>query len=359
MDYAINVPINPASFGQASISILRELYGRSSEPYLFPIGSVDLSSFREDEGFSDWISQAIERGPMHSRDSPSFKLWHIQGSLESVSRNQFLMTFYECNSPTPAELNIARNNNLILTNKHSQDVFKSKGIESTVIPLAFDDHSFHETNTKYYDDDRIVFNLCGKFERRKNHKKIIRAWAKKFGNNKKYYLQCSLWNQFFTEEDNKNNFISTTEGREYYNIQFLAYMPENSVYNDFLNSSDIVIAMSGGEGWGLPEFTSVCLGKHAVTLNAHGYKEWANEENSTLIEAKGEYEVYDGIFFKRGGIYNQGTFQDFDEDDFISGCEEAIKKHENSKVNPAGLKLKKQFNYKNTVDKILDTLHDM
>ena len=206
MGYATNVPINPTSFGQVSISILRELYNRSSEPSLFPLGSVDLSPFREDKGFTEWLNECKGKSYLHSRTNPCFKLWHLSGALESPSKDQALMTFYECNQPTKPEINAALNNNLILTSKHSQAIFESVGVKSNLVPLAFDDFSFHETKSKYYEDDRIVFNLAGKFEKRKNHEKIIKTWAKKFGNNKKYYLQCALWNHFFSEEDNKANF---------------------------------------------------------------------------------------------------------------------------------------------------------
>ena len=48
------------------------------------------------------------------------------------------------------------------------------------------------------------------------------------------------------------------------------------MYNDFLNSSDIVLGMSGGM-LGLPEFQSAYLGKHAVLLNVSAYKDWAKE----------------------------------------------------------------------------------
>jgi hypothetical protein len=58
-------------------------------------------------------------------------------------------------------------------------------------------------------------------------------------------------------------------------------MNENSIYNEFLNSADIILGMSGGEGFGLPEFQSIALGKHAVLLNAHAYKTWAPSEIPT------------------------------------------------------------------------------
>ena len=53
------------------------------------------------------------------------------------------------------------------------------------------------------------------------------------------------------------------------------------------------------------EFHSVAMGKHSVTLNASGYKQWANEENSVLVNPSGKVPVYDGMFFHEGQPYNQ------------------------------------------------------
>ena len=83
-------------------------------------------------------------------------------------------------------------------------------------------------------------------------------------------------------------------------------MDTNAKYNDFLNSGDIVIGGSGGEGWGLPEFHSVGLGKHAVITDGTGYKSWATDENSCLIKPGKKEEIYDNVFFHKGAPYNQG-----------------------------------------------------
>jgi hypothetical protein len=139
----------------------------------------------------------------------------------------------------------------------------------------------------------------------------------------------------------------------------LSWLNENKTYNDFLNSGNIIIGMSGGEGWGLPEFQSVALGKHAVILNAHGYKEWANEINSVLVEPKGKINSADDVFFKKGGRFNQGDFFDWSEDDFIDGCERAIKRHGISQANEEGIVLQKNFTYKKMVDRILKELKEI
>jgi hypothetical protein len=223
------------------------------------------------------------------------------------------------------------------------------------VPLGFDSHNFESTNKEYHDDDRIVFNLCGKFEKRKHHAKAVASWIRKFGNNKKYALQCALWNPFLSGEQN-NTVISSLLGGQTapFNVNFMGFMQKNSQYNDFLNSADVILGLSGGEGWGLPEFHSVAMGKHAVILNCSGYKGWANEKNAVLVEPSGKIPAYDKLFFQQGAPYNQGSIFDFDEDSFVSGCEKAIARVEKNRVNKEGTKLKEEFTYPKTLDSILD-----
>ena len=53
------------------------------------------------------------------------------------------------------------------------------------------------------------------------------------------------------------------------------------------------------------------------------------------------------------GLFNQGQIFDYDEDEFIHACEEAIKKVESSKINEAGLKIQEDFKINKTVDTLL------
>lgn len=361
MNFSLNLPINGVSFGQVSTLILRELYKRELEPSLFPIGQVDLSSQSQDQGFFAWIQKCINKAKTaHSRDNPTLKLWHFNGGLDSFSRRHALLTFYELDQPTLAEVNAAKNvDKLIFTNKYTQDIFSKCGVDSEVVPLAFDKYNFNKKDKKYFDDDRISFILCGKFEHRKNHAKTIKAWAKKYGNDKKYFLQCCVYNPFADEQTNKRWFAESLGGEQYFNIQFLGNMPQNELYNDFLNSADVVLGMSGGEGWGLPEFQAVALGAHAVILNCTAYKEWANDSNSVIVEPSGKKEAYDGVFFKKGDAWNQGKIFDYGEDQFTKACDQVIERVNNDRCNHKGLELTQEFNSEKLADNILKILVDL
>ena len=354
-DFALNLPLNSVSFGQVSYCILRELYEKKHSPSVFIIGEkIEISAQKDiTKKFAKWIKEGKDKAHAeHSRDTPIIKLWHLSGSLESYSKEQVLLTFYELDAPTPIELNIARNNKTVFTSEYSKEIFADAGVETNYIPLGFDKWNFNSTDRKYF-PDRITFNIVGKFEKRKHHARIIKAWVEKYGNNPDYFLQCAIHNPFFSTEDNLKIYQSVLEGKEYYNVQFFNFFERNQEYNDFLNSSDIIVGMSGGEGWGLPEFHSVALGKHSVILNASAYKGWANEKNSTLVYPCGKWPAEDGTFFKKGTPFNQGDIFTFSEGEFIEGCDEAIKKVRKNKINEEGLKLQDEFTYTKTVDELL------
>ena len=77
-----------------------------------------------------------------------------------------------------------------------------------------------------------------------------------------------------------------------------------------------------------------------------------------MIKPSGKTEVYDNVFFKKGSNFNQGSIFTFNEDEFIAGCEEAIKRVEKDKLNKEGVKLKEKFTYENTANKILKILEN-
>jgi hypothetical protein len=144
--------------------------------------------------------------------------------------------------------------------------------------------------------------------------------------------------------------------QEWGNIQFLGWMGSNQQYNDYLQSAHIVLGMGGGENFGAGEFHSVGLGKHAVIHNANGFKDWADSNNSCLVQPCGMIDSHDGIFFHKGNILLQGQFFDYSEEEFIFRCEEAIKRVESNPLNLSGLELQKRT-YGQTLDTILKEIN--
>ncbi len=353
----LNVPVNNLSFGNVSVAILRETFKRGISPNVFLIGQPDLSAQKPDAEFNARLSAAINDAQKnHQRADPVIRLWHLQGSLESYSnRGNRLITFMELDGVTPTELNILRNQEKVyVTSTYTQDVFKQFGAESTYLPLGFDAHNFQALEKRPLIDGVTTFCLGGKLERRKGHFKVLNLWAKKYGNNMKYRLNCALHNPFLKPEQMQAMIGQALEGKAYANINWLPYMPTNAEYNSFLQSGQIYIAMSGGEGKDLPALHATALGAHTVALNAHAYKDYLNADNAVLVNPNSKIPAADGVFFAPNGPFNIGNLFDFDGNEFIAACEQAEVRAAQD-LNIKGMELQK-LTYKDTVDVLLKDL---
>ena len=217
-ELALHLPLNGVSFGQVSTALLREFYQRGVQPFLFTIGQADLNSQETTPDFNKWIESGLRKSfEEYNRDIPVFKLWHLNHeSLSSYAKDQTLFTFYELDYPTSLEINIAKNQkNILVSSNYTKKIFEDYGIDNCrYVPLGFDKDNFHVKDQKYL-EGRIVFNLTGKLEKRKHHEKIIKAWAKRFGNDNKYFLQCAVYNSFLNEEQNKELFARSVENVKY------------------------------------------------------------------------------------------------------------------------------------------------
>tara|TARA_X000000950_G_scaffold75766_1_gene94758 strand:- start:31780 stop:32865 length:1086 start_codon:yes stop_codon:yes gene_type:complete len=353
-----NGPINPLSFGNVSYNFLKHLYRKEIEVCYFPIGNnLDFSAFdKAEDDFKKWVYSSYEnRYKNLSSDSPSLRMWHINGSDIRYGKRQFLYTFYECDQPTLIEKNLCNyQDKTIFSSSHAKKIFKENGCDnSEYIPIGFDE-DFHETG-KIYLEDKVSFGIVGKFEKRKHTARILKLWADKYGDNDKYQLTCSITNPFFKKEQQNSLILKALEGKMYKNINLLPFVKTNTEMNEVYNAIDINLSgLSGAEGWNLPAFNSTCLGKWSIILNSTSHKDWANDENSILINPSDQEDIYDKIFFTEGEDYNQGTMSTFTDDQFYEACELAEKK--NKQKNKKGVELIKQFNYNKTIDKILELM---
>jgi hypothetical protein len=362
MNINVSVAINNLSFGSVSYNILEEFRKRGIHPNLFPIGgNADISTFDkispEMPGYIQ--SCAGKASSSFSREYPHFKLWHISQSEQSPSNKNYLFVFHELDQLTPTEVNILNNQTKVfVSSTYSKKVFEDSGVTVPVIfvPLGFDNNHFKVTGKKYFSSDLVVWSIGGKLEKRKRHEKAIRAWLKKYGNNPKHRLHLQTYNTFLSVEQNNAALVSLFEGKSYSNVTALPYTKTLGELNECYNATNIVIDMSGAEGWSLPSFHCVGLGKHAVIHNATAMRDWATSENAVLVESSAKIPAYDGVFFHPGQPFNQGNIFDWSETDFLNACDEALKRYQQNPVNIAGLDLQKDFTWSKTVDKILEEI---
>ena len=358
MKLVVDAPLNSLSFGNVAFNIIRELYKRGVDLRIFPIGNPDLQAYDIEKDFKRYIEDAInKRLDFFKPDIPCLKLWHLNGSENRKNKDQYLFTFYECNEPTDTEVKLSRGqDHTFFSSNYSLDTFIERGVSNTsFLPLGLDP-DFSPTNKKYL-EGITHFGLMGKFEHRKHTAKIIKTWAKKYGNNSKYQLSCCVNNPFLKPEQMQRLIHDALEGKNYTNINFLPHLQKNSEVNDLLNSLDIdLTGLSGGEGWNLPAFNATALGKWSIVLNATSHKDWATPTNSILIEPSGSMPVHDQVFFTESTPFNNGTFYTWTEEEAVAAMEKAESKV--GQINTEGRKLAEEFTYSHTVDLILSTIFE-
>jgi hypothetical protein len=354
-NFLLNVPFNSVSYGALGISLARECYKRGLNPCIAPIGNVDLSQQRPDEGFNKWLATNINKtARTHKRDYPSCKLWHLNGMMESHSKRQLAIFFHETDFLTSTEANILRSQDKVLVpSNYTKTKCADVGIEAHYIPMGIDTWNFQRADKQYFDDGRISFGVSGKFEpSRKRHAKLIDVFVKRFGNNRKVFLNLSIFNPFLDPEKQKQDWAACLGGQKYSNVAFYGFM-DIVQYNDWLQHLDVMISL-GTEEIGIPsQLSAGVFAKQVIILNAAGAKDWANSDNAILVQPNGKFKAADGVFFHEGNDYNQGNFFDFAPEAFISACEEAIKRVESGQKNEEGIKLQQSHSAEKSLDAIL------
>ena len=356
MDLIVELPLNRLSLAQFGYNVLRELYNRGEDGVgIFPIGDVDLSAYKPSADFMKWLQGCVDkRFKLLKRDVPTAKIWHLSGSDNLRTPDQHLLTFFECSAPSEYEKTIAAlQKKTLFSSNYSAEKFSS--LDNVGRFSCGFDPDFTPKGDKQHFPDRTVFLLSGKWEFRKQTEKIIRAWAKKYGNNRKYVLNLLVNNPFFKPEDNQSLFAKACGGSRIWNINYLPALSTNDEVRQLIEQTDIDLSgLSAGEGWGLGSFNATAMGRWSIVSNNTSHKDWATAENSILVEPDHEFPVYDGVFFRQDSPVNHGIFYGISEENMITAFEKAEKFAKTP--NLQGEKLRETFSYQKVVDNILNQL---
>jgi len=360
--FNLQFPINSTSLGQVATNLLYEFYLKKLDPNVFLIGSPDLSSFEGilPEDFSKWLQQCCNKAQTEFKSSdPTLKLWHINGSHETVGKNNFLYFFHEIDHMTSTEKNILNNFEKVFSPcNFTKKVGEEYGVKNiSTIQLGYNSLAFKPVDVDRYKDGPTVIALAGKFEHRKRTSKMIKLLADNWGNNHKFKIHLHVYNPFYDQENqercmaiNHQLIQDACGGKVPDNFVLMGHFSKLSELNKCYNIADVVVDGSGGESWSLPSFHMAGIGKKAVVHCNSGLKEWANENNSWIVKSSGKISADDGMFFDKNSPFNSGNIYDFEEEEMVSQINNALKS-KNKENN-----LTSEFSYDKMADKLLENI---
>lgn len=349
MQLNLTAPINKLGYGVAGMNILRALWTRSVEVSLFPIsGPESISVSNQEDELIVRRSLDLAKNAFNP-EAASVRLWHQFDLAQHVGRGKHIgFPIFELDTFTKQELHHMRScDELMVCSEWAKGVIQDHGLGNTihVVPLGVDSSVFLPANR--VPKDKTVFFNCGKWEVRKGHDILIKAFKMAYEKNPNIELWMMCHNPF-------NSIGENEKWESLYNHPGVKLIPraetQEGVYN-MMAQADCGVFPSRGEGWNLELLEMMSVGRHVIATNYSAHTEFCNAENSTLIDINDVELAYDNKWFFGQGKWakiNENTIRD------LSDAMLAFAATDTKTVSEEGITTASEFTWRNTADKLVE-----
>ena len=344
------LPVNSTGYGTHGYfwgrQLVYELTIRGVNCALVPRdGRLARTEFRREhiDGLDGVLIDAFKLQEDMRFDAPSVCLWHANDMARFCGKPRIGYTVWETTELTPRELNHLGQLAYIAvpTEWHKSNLLDSDfGTDASKVfvwPEGVDPGYYHPPTsaagefTQFSDPTRITFGNVGKWEVRKGHKPLIRAFGR-IAQEFDHVRLVGLWGNPFMPEDqwfadvtrvvNQAGFTRPIPGPGSFGLLRAVHNTKPDVYIDIYNYSqdketvrelytaiDCGVFPSFAEGWGLPTIELMAMGV-PIIASAWGPPS-AYLKQGCYLELKGtEAQAFDGMWFHG----DRGNWCQIDED---------------------------------------------
>lgn len=353
MNFNFICPINQLGYGVASGNIVKALSELGGSVALWPLGKPDWPNPEDHE----LLTSCMHFTDMPDFDAPCVRIWHQNDMSQFVGRGPKIgFPIFEMDRLTDIEIHhLSSLDKVFVCSQWAKGVVKEytsiQADDIHVIPLGIDPSIFSDQVSLR--KETIFFN-CGKWEIRKGHDIISKAFDRAFEPDDDVELWMMCGNPFYSAQENydwEREYKTCKMGSK---VRMIPKQRDQFSVADIMKTSDCGVFPARAEGWNLELLEMMACGKHVIATNYSGHTEFCDNENSMLIECDELEDAHDGKWFN-----GQGQWAKIDDKqiDMIAAYMRDIhmlKQSGHLEKNIAGLETAAKFSWENSAKKIMD-----
>lgn len=350
-------PINQLGYGITSLNVLKALQNEGVNVALFPIGQPQITT----EEDAERVKTAVESSRFFNPHAACIRIWHQHDLAQFVGCGKHIgFPIFELDTFNDLENHHLKScDGLFVCSQWAKDVCVSNGVTNhqhtdsnyhttEVVPLGVDTMIFKPCPPN--DSPKTVFFNCGKWEVRKGHDILYKAFRLAFDgiNDVELWMMCE--NPFNTpqEESRWTNLYNHSQIKLIPRVQ-----TQKEVYN-IMKEIDCGVFPSRAEGWNLEALEVMACGKQLIITNYSAHTEFCNSNNSLLVEIDDKEPAFDGKWF-----FGQGNWAKMQERQVQDLAKHMLavynlKKSNGDITNYQGIETAKQYSWKKSAESILN-----
>lgn len=311
------------------------------------------------DGLVARLRRDIERQDEFISDAPTLKIWHENHLAERIGCGYYCaLPFFEIskfNSRRRSHLRSA--DHLIVTSDWASNIVLNNLGRScpplSVIPCGVDRNIFSSTLYRK-ENDKCVFLNSGKWEIRKGHDILHKAFRDAFAGSEQVELWMMATNPFLTPQEKRD---WEDPYRCDKRIKLLDRVDYQEGLAKIMARATCGVFPARSEGWNLELLEMMSMGKPVIATNYSAHTEFCTEDNSLLIDIVEEEPIYDGKWF----VEDCGTWACLDGepyDQLVSHMRDIYETWRTTPemVNESGIQTAKRLSWESMANQVLEVI---
>ena len=321
---------NRSSFGYHGSYTLKHLLKLGWDVRHIPIGRNDIDPRMPEP-----------RYPFH-RKAPSLRLWHPNDMAGFTGEPKIGFTVFELEDLSDIEVhNLSYPDKVLVPTQWAADVCDRQGIKASVVPLGYDPSIFLPSPPE--PGTHTIFGNFGKWEIRKGHDVLIKAFNAAFEKDDEVTLVMMPTNHFLNKDQIRAWERMYKESKLGDRVQIIPRVNTHLDVFNIMKQVDCAVFPARAEGWNMEALEMMGCGKEVIITNCTGHTGFINE-SCRLVQMKDEFETaYDGVFF--GGFSKWRKFTQDSFDQLVEHMRNVHRGRSDLKLNQAAIDRASKFTW--------------